>query len=152
MARPTALDRVKAELGDMRDTLSQKDADLEHLGETLRELEADRDRWRAERLSDPEAEALAGCLRAFEQMDEQERARAARVTNAYANTMGSPRWASLPPSPLESPVGRVLLHLAARYGIPLEAKVPEPIPEPGRRLMSLPAELAEQLEQMGPLE
>jgi hypothetical protein len=114
-------------------------------------LVADRDAWRTAHLPDPEAEALGGCVRAFDAMRETMRERSASRSSSVAWSSESVVYGSHEeprPSALRDPVGRVLLALAARYDLEIEATVPKPRVVAGQRLVSCPADIAEQLERM----
>lgn len=106
--------------------------------------EADALRARADALAaaaEPEADALAGCTKAIEAMYAAERAAARNVNAAWPNYCGGPG-----PSAHRSAVGRILLHLAARYGVPL---VPEPPPTPPESvLVQAPSHLAGPLREL----
>jgi hypothetical protein len=116
-------------------------------------LVADRDAWRTAHLPDPEAECLAGCVRTIGAMYE-----AMRDRSTSRSGVGGMTWASGEivygtheeprPSALRDPVGRVLLALAARYDLEIEATVPKPRVVTGTRLVACPADVAEQLERI----
>lgn len=148
--------------------MSASDKEKEALGEAIAELQHDlirerelrelreqdlaaaideRDAWRTAHAPDPEADALAGCVRAIEGM----RAAAKKRTD-YDNFASSyTQYGTIEeerPSALAVPEGRILLSLAARYGLAIEATVPKPRIIEGQRLVSMPAALAEQIERM----
>jgi len=154
MARETALARKTTELTLARERIEELDRLVDRAQFDTREMQADRDRWRVAHLEDPEANALAGCVRAFDTMRESMRERSTNQSGVYGNarpwsdqivygTHEEPR-----PSALRDPVGRVLLALAARFDLEIEATVPAPRVVEGNRLMSVPAELAEQVERL----
>lgn len=155
MARPTALERKTHEL-------AKAQADADELGRQLTsarldadEARAEANRWRNERLADPEAEALSGCVRAINAMYEAQADRESRVRGGsvmaqpmrYSPEFYGTRY-EVQPSPLDHPVGRILLALAARHGLAIAPVPAEPVEVPGQRLMSVPAELADQVEQL----
>lgn len=119
------------------------------LGRARSDLEAmtlDRDSWQQAHAPDPEAEAIAGCVRAIDEMRSGGRS-AARANRGMSYMGEATTWA--PPRPQDVPEGRVLLNLAARYGVALvPAPEPEPIDRGGQRLVSVPAHVAEQLERL----
>ena len=156
MARETALDRAKRELAAEQTRYSSLESVRESVERDFREMRDDRDRWRNAHLEDPEANALAACVRAFDTMREAMRERSTNQSGVYGNTGRA--WSSDQivygtheeprPSALRDPVGRVLLALAARFDLEIEATVPAPRVVEGNRLMSVPAELAEQVERL----
>lgn len=144
--RPT-----KALVTELLQKLREADERADHLhrqraamGVERDEARTERDEWKAAHLPDPEAEALAGCVRAIEALVNPPNQRG---TLGYTPTA---HWGYTGrPDALSMPVGRILLALAARYGVPVE---PTAQPEPtGQVLVSVPAHVAEQLHTM-PLE
>lgn len=79
-----------------------------------------------EAVSEPEADALAACTKAIEAMYAGDR----HAQDRYTNTTAAPFRQATTPEAHFSAVGRILLHLAHRYGVPLVATEPE-VPEPG---------------------
>lgn len=141
MARETALERTKREL-------DHATATAQRLGEENGRLERERDQWRTAHLPDREAEALAGCARALEAMTSGHNGEVTAYAtggfvhlDTYANRQA--------PKATDSPVGRILLALAGRYDVPIAA-VPPVVNRPERVLLSVPAELAEQIERLAP--
>lgn len=132
------------------DALTRKVALLETLLATARqerdEVEADRNRWREERAPDGEAEAIAGCVRALEEFLGQRRVGSPVNGASYQYGAGFSGFVEQPSS---TPIGRVLLHLAARYGVPLEPPPPPVFEPPAERLIVVPVDLANQLENAG---
>lgn len=152
MARETALEKKTREL-------EESAAKLEELGRQLTacqldadELRDERNHWRDARVPDPEAEALAGCVRAFEEMSNgrtlsvNAHAMTPRLSRSRVETYGN--RTEMSEAAGDHPIGRILIALASRYGVPLVALPPEPIVIEGRRLLSVPAELADQIESM----
>lgn len=158
MANETAAER---EWERMNREIEKRDERIAHLTQRCEELDTDaqqreerieearnaealmrveRDQWRAERLPDREAEMISGCIRAIEryhqQMREDQQARRYATNDFVSSATG---WSSTggwqQPEALGDPVGRVLLALAARYGLAIEA-VPAtpPAPDDGRNL------------------
>lgn len=131
-ARPTkaALIRLAAERDDAVRALAQRERAL-----ALAEAEAAA--WKAVKVADPEAEALSGCVRAIE----------ALLSSAQVNVASYAMGFSRPPPPqaAETPIGRILLHLSARYGVPLAPPAP-PAPDPDEAVMiTVPRRVAEQI-------
>lgn len=145
MANETAAER---EWERMNREIEKRDERIAHLTQRCEELDVDavqreerieearnaeslmrveRDQWRAERLPDREAEMISGCTRAIEryhqQMREDQQARPYANTGFVSSATGWSRtgggWQQ--PEALGDPVGRVLLALAARYGLAIEA-------------------------------
>lgn len=107
----------------------------------LRAAQAERDEWRAVKISDPEAEALSGCVRAIEAL------LSAQSSRVESSSYGmSSRYE--PPAPSDTQIGRILLHLAARYGIQLDPAQPQAdTDEP--TVVTVPRSIAEQLARSG---
>lgn len=109
---------------------SQRIAELEQLNEAIRlerdEMKYDRDRWRDEKLPDPEVECLAACVRAIEDMRASEkRANPNRyIGSSYSDSIGP--WTSA--YALDNAIGRVLMAVAARYKVNIEAPKPIQLP------------------------
>lgn len=97
--------------------------------------------------ADPEARCLAECTAAIDAL------KAAYQAASRRSSYGTPGWVdpfdTTRPAALSNPVGRVLLHLAARYNQQVGA-IPPPVPErpEGQQLVSVPAHVAEQLNRM----
>lgn len=144
MTTKTPLQKARARIAELEHFESEFEDAERRLIETRRE----RDAWRDARIADPEAEALAGCVRAIEKMHNDIGARA-RNTNFGASQWHYPSCSDRP-SALASPVGRILLSLIARYGLEIEAVAPPPSPPPpeGDRLVMVPAYLADSVESM----
>lgn len=134
--------------GRMRERITELEEYLEAAIQNAEHNAKDRDAWRDAHLPDPEAEALAGCVRAIEAMQKAHK----NSRNDYGNFASSyTQYGSIEeegPSALAAPEGRILLALAARYGLAIEAVVPKPRVIEGQRLVSMPADLAEQIERM----
>lgn len=127
-----------ADLADAREAEAIKaQAEAAHLAGELANLRA---------AAEPEATALAGCVRAIEAMYAAQRAADRASANTTYRDGISYSQAQGPYSPHASPVGRILLHLAARYGVPLVAPAPEPAPE--SVLVQAPAHLAGALREL----
>lgn len=135
----------------VRDLLQRRRSDattMQRLADTVEATNAQLEKVKADN-GDLEATALAGCVRAIEAMHAAQRA-GRNNEFGYATLQSSyhqrPDYTA---EALGSDVGRILLHLAARYGIPIEPRQPEPIapPEP-RQLIEVPARIAQQLEHM----
>lgn len=113
-SRPT-----RAELDAAEEHFHRALAQADELRARLQVAELDRDSWRTEHIEVPEAETLARCIRAIDQLIESE------ATDAAAAAFSLGTWVDEQPNdaaahqakPEDSPVGRILLHLAARYGI-----------------------------------
>lgn len=103
---------------------SQRIAELEQLNEAIRrdrdEMKADRDRWRDAKMTDPEVECLAGCVRAIEAMREAEKRASPNRFSSYSDSIGP--WTSA--YALDNAIGRVLMAVAARYRVNIEAPKP----------------------------
>lgn len=105
---------------------SQRIAELEQLNEAIRrdrdEMKADRDRWRDAKMTDPEVECLAGCVRAIEAMREAEKRASPNryIGSSYSDSIGP--WTSA--YALDNAIGRVLMAVAARYKVNIEAPKP----------------------------
>lgn len=129
--RPT-----KADMQAAVDRADQAVAEADALRARLQLAEFDRDSWRAERLEVPEAETLARCIRAIDTLLFDDRDSPGPTVSTSGVVSAAPFHfcvldetaggadADEPPTRQyveaeESPVGRVLLHLAARYGISL---------------------------------
>lgn len=99
--------------------------------------------------ADLEAKCLAECAAAIDAMTAAREA-ASRNQGGYATAA---RWSDAEPErrppALGDPIGRVLLHLAARYQQEVGA-IPAPVVErpEGQQLVSVPAHVAEQLHRM----
>lgn len=121
MARKTALEKARDDLAAATKRGDELMLDLQLAGEEAERLRKDRDDWRDARMPDREAEALSGCVRALDEMMEP-------PVNLSADRYASPVRAS--PRRVEyagdSPVGRILLSLAMRYGLDFEAAHPPP--------------------------
>lgn len=135
---------------DERATVRRERAERTNLVSQRDDAVADRDRWRNAKASDPEAEALAGCVRAIEGLHEAQRlaaeARRNRIGSTYYGETATYR--SEQPAALTMPEGRILLSLAARFGVPIEATPPIQRPAGEQVLVSVPAHVAEQLNTM----
>lgn len=103
----------------------------------------DRDRWRAAHAPDAEAEALAGCVRAIGGLLD--------AGVGGRNRMALPALDYWPqPSASSTPVGRVLLHLAGRYNVPLQETPPSAVTvEEADRLVLVAPAIADQLLNVG---
>lgn len=132
-------DRYQQLLSD-RDQLQ---ADHDELGQQLAD-------------QDPEARTLGACVNALDAMLTGERDRADRDARQHGGYLmaSSGHIEPLRPTALDSSVGRILLHLAARYGVDLVALPPEPpepqptIAEDGKKLMVVPEKLANSIQQL----
>lgn len=139
----------RSDLEQARERIAELGVELEREREQRINLTRERDAWRDARLPDPEAEALAGCVRAIEGMRETERAARQRTSNFASNYEPSYRGPDDRPTALRSAEGRILLALAARYGLAIEATVPKPPPPvEGERLVALPAAVARQVQEL----
>lgn len=124
-------------------------AEADALRVQLQLAEFERDSWRAERLDVPEAEALARCVRAIDSILFPGAERAVRtagdgtinVGTMPAQISGGISWhtssspsliASVRRATVDYPVGRILLHLAAIFDVPLDAAEAEEL-EPAER-------------------
>lgn len=137
----TEIEKRDGRIEHLTNRCAELDADVQRLSEQKEDLRTERDQWRADRLPDREAEMISGCVHAidryFKKMSEDS-------TDSYGNVSvqaGMARF-SVPypvgwqqPEALGDPVGRVLLALAARYGLAIEA-VPAtpPARDDGREL------------------
>ena len=133
--RPTkaAIEQLTRERDQALATAAGIQADL------ARALE-DRDAWRAARVTDDEAEAISGCVRALDALI----ASGGRNTGGgYAVAMPSRQYV---PDPRETPVGRVLLHLSGRYGVPLVPMPPPEIDPEEMVTMTVPRRIAESIQ------
>lgn len=140
--RPT-----KALVDELRAQLAARDQQLVTAAAGIRALEKALD---AAPVADREARALAGCVAALDGMLADERsARSPGITYDYSATHSIRDYRARPPA-LDSPVGRILLHLASRYGVPIEATPPPPATATGPQVMVVPAPVAEQLSQFDP--
>jgi hypothetical protein len=117
--RPTraAMDRLEAELRANQSDIQSLRRQLEQERERTKAAKTEADDWRAVKVADPEAEALSGCIRAIDVM------RSASNVNLMGSSIGSSSY-SYGQQPVHipaeaTPVGRILLHLAARYDIPI---------------------------------
>lgn len=145
-AMPTEPRPTKAQVTELREQLARREQQLHDLqrehdaaGQTVRDLMH----------GDLEARCLDQCVRAIEAMRAAENQRNRNQTNHGFATIHSYADPSPRPEALGQPVGRILLHLAARYGQAIGAIPPPPPPErAGQQLVSVPAHLAEQLERM----
>jgi hypothetical protein len=133
-AMPTEPRPTKAQVAELREQLARRERQLHDLqrehdaaGLTLRELLA----------IDREAKALAGCTAAIEAMLTAER-EASRNQSNYGYATAMPAYQQPRPEALDSPIGRILLHLAARYGVAIEATLPPERDLSGQRLVSVP--------------
>lgn len=96
-------------------TKAELEEELARAEAVNRELRADRDAWKNARLADDEAEAIAGCVKALDQMRS---ARSSRSNNTVFYSYSG-----------DEPMRRVLKFLAARYGVEWPAPPPpEPAP------------------------
>lgn len=120
MARKTALEKARDDLAAATKRSDELMLDLQLAGEEAERLRKDRDDWRDARLPDREAEALSGCVRALDEMMEPP---VNRSVDHYALARPSPRRVEYAG---DSPVGRVLLSLAARYGLRIDEAEPPP--------------------------
>lgn len=134
--RPT-----RAAMDDLQNRLDRALSALGRRDEEVEALARDRDEWRAARAPDGEAEALAGCVRAIEAMYSSDRnPNASGIMPTRSRVHGGHAPAS------ETAVGRVLLHLAGRFGVQLQ-EVPSPEPDPDTA--RVPRHLAEELLRLG---
>lgn len=134
------------------DALARRVELLESLLETAREerdaATEDRNRWREVRSPDAEAQAIADCVRAVGVLLDGGGNNANRLRRGEMQYLRSSEWFPAPAS--ATPVGRLLLHLAARFGVPLQEVVPEPERESaGNQLVLVSAEVAETLARAG---
>lgn len=104
------------------------EAEVHHLAAELDKLRA---------ATEPESQALAGCVQAIEAMFAAERS--SRGLSSYRDGVAT-MAPSYRPEAHHSAVGRILLHLAYRYGVPLVPPAPEP--EPETVLVQAPGHLA----------
>lgn len=154
-ARPTkaAMKALADQLEEAQGFLVQRERELARQRasheDQVATLAAERDEWRAARIGDPEAEALSGCVRAI---DGLLNARSVGSTNTGYSSMaysGHAYSVPGPAAPEATPVGRILLHLANRFGVPLVAATP-PAPDADEpTLVSVPRRLAQQLIESG---
>lgn len=154
MARETALEKKTRELEEEHANFEEMERRALRAESEREELRDERNHWRDARVPDPEAEALAGCVRALEEMGN------GRTLSVNEHAMGmSPgrrlntietygNRTEMSEAAGDHPIGRILIALASRYGVPLVAVPPEPIVIEGRRILSVPAELADQIESM----
>jgi hypothetical protein len=105
----------------------------------------------ARQAGDDEALALDQCVRALERMlaagEQRDR------TRAYSQPLRASYGDTDRPTALDSPVGRILLHLAARYGVDIVAPHPALPDEPtladqGDALLVVPQVLANTISQL----
>lgn len=131
--------------------------------ERYQQLLADRDQLQADHDElagqladqDPEARALGSCVNALDAMLTGIASREQRDRHRDGYAMASVGHIEpLRPAALDSSVGRILLHLAARYDVDLVALPPEP-PEPqptladqGDALLVVPEALANTISQL----
>lgn len=146
----------EAALRDEQERHEQLSSRYERLAAERNAMEQDRDAWRVAHLDDPEAEALAGCVRALRLM-EQGGARAAMTpnrTNAGYDDGGYGQQfighrVEQGPLALDHPVGRILLALAARWHLPIEAtQPPQYVRQGGRLIFATTPELADEIERL----
>lgn len=105
------------------------------------EAAEDRNRWRDAKIQDSEAEAISGCVRALDELTGRNRNRSGNDFAAMSPSYGP----SYPQDPTTTPVGRVLIHLAQRYGVAL---IPTPPPEVDLEepvTMTVPRRIAESI-------
>ena len=140
--RPT-----KAMVTELLQTLRDERANARMVQRQAEGVEA---KLRDAELGDLEAQCLDRCVRAIEAMraTEAERNRNRARQYDFATVSSYPDHDPRPVA-LGDPIGRILLHLAARYGQAIGAIPPPPPPErAGQQLVSVPAHVAEQLERM----
>lgn len=102
---------------------------------------------------DPEARLVAdmevavaayeAALRAADEAASRNRGGYAQVSTGYHHGDQQPRRPAL-----DSPLGRALLHVAARHGVAIEAITEYPDPRPEQQLVSVPRHVADQLQQV----
>jgi len=139
-ARPT-----KALVAELREQLDRRERQL---ADTSMDLRTSEDRRKVAEAIDREAKALAGCTAAIEAMLAAEREASRNQSSSYGYLQATPAYQQPRPEALDSPIGRILLHLAARYGVAVEATLPPERDPSGQRLVSVPAHVAEQLQTM----
>lgn len=140
--RPTRalLDQREQQLHDATRELTKLRAELELMRSEVA---------RADARSEPEADAIALCVAALDAMVADQRAEADRARRNSTSWHVAPYPDATPPSAGQTPVGRVLLYLAARYDVPLAELEPDPEPTPeGDDLVVAPAALARKLERI----
>jgi hypothetical protein len=146
-AMPTEPRPTKAQVTELRELLERRERQLQ---EATMDLRTSEDRRKELLAGDLEARCLDQCVRAIEAMRAAEAERNRNQSNYGYATLSS-SYADRDPRPeaLGDPIGRILLHLAARYGQAIGAIPPPPPPErAGQQLVSVPAHVAEQLERM----
>lgn len=149
MAR--AFEKARADAVAALQAVQDRDQTIAYWQERSKLAEDQAAAWRNEHIADPEAEALSACVRAFDTMSETMRKHAGNQYGVAWSSSASVVYGTHEvqrPSALSDPVGRVLLALAARYDLEIEAKLPQPSIETGQRLVSCPADIAEQLERL----
>lgn len=123
------------------------------------QLQADHDELAAQLADqDPEARTLGACINALDAMLTGERTAAeTRRASAHYGVQYAELAHTTPhrPTALDSSVGRILLHLAARYDVDLVAMPPFPpedepptLAEDGQKLMVVPEKLANSIQQL----
>jgi hypothetical protein len=149
-ARPT-----RAGWLELHDLLAKREQDTRRVTELL-EVEREHSAvYRDRTAPDPEAELLAAVERAVDQYGAAMRELARQAQANSRDTWGpmegiSGGYAERDPQPyqpaLDSPLGRVLVHVAHRHGVKLEATTVFPEPRPvADALVAVPHRLAEQL-------
>lgn len=135
--RPTkaAMEQLESERDNARRLLARREADLAA-------AEAEAAAWKEVKIQDPEAEALSGCVRAIEALITSQSS--GRNMVGYSTGFTPP-----PPTPSDTPIGRILLHLAARYGVPLAAAAAPDVDTEEPVMLSVPRRVAEQLLESG---
>lgn len=143
--RPTKAQVVEL-LDDLRAGQSRTaEADRQRRN-TERELGALQERLHTAEAIDPEARLLGdlqAAVEAYEQRLREAAERRDRNRGGYATMSTGYIGTSQPERPaLDTPLGRALLHLAARHSVPIEATVVYPDPTPNPSLAVVPAHLA----------
>jgi len=147
---PTTDRRTKAELAQ---ALAEAEQLLDRARDELDRQVAATNRCIDRQAGDDEALALDQCVRALELLR-------TRLATAQDSRRGGPVYAELRhtephrPTAMDSPIGRILLHLAARYDVDVVAPAPGcPEPEPtladeGEALLVVPQALANTISQL----
>lgn len=130
-------------------TLADLETEVELRRQAERELNAERNQ------ADPEARALSECVGAIERMFEAIQFRASNTSSSPQGrnqvALQAQHYDQSQPPALNSPVGRILVHLAARYALAVVALPPPVEDEPnveGSELVIAPAKLARRIEQL----
>lgn len=121
--REMSRDELRDALATVIEQRDENARDLDACRLRLQEARDDRNAWREQHLHEPEAEALAECIRAITRLEEAltaSRGPSERGGYAVAPTyvMNDQREDVVPAR--NTPVGRVLLHLAERFGVQVE--------------------------------